>query len=143
MRKAILLILFLTFLLPPLSGCGFQKTKNGGELTIAAFKSGEYFEYAARKYEEIHEGVSINITSYAGDEKDVSKYSQIINTALMSGKGEDIIDVSWISWTTLAEQNKLLDLSSEITFMPEAYYTKVSVRYIRIIGFGHKSNLTA
>ena len=97
----------------------------GGELTIAAFMENRYLEFAAQKYEETHDGVKINITAYAGEERDIAKYSQIINTALMSDKGEDIIDVSYISWVKIADKNKLLDLSNEINLTSDAYYKSV------------------
>ena len=116
---------FLFAALLALSACGAAPANSGAELTIAAFSDSQYLENTARKYEETHNGVNIIITSYAGEEKDVSKYSQIINTALMSGKGEDIIDVSGISWTKLADKVKLLDLTDEIRITPDEYYTSV------------------
>lgn len=122
--KKVILWLFLIALLP-LSGCGTKQAEKEGTLTVAAFMDSEYLRAAAKKYEETHEGVTINITAYAGEEKNLSKYSQIINTALMSGKGEDIIDVSSITWTKLADKNKLLDLGSLINLDSSQYYQNV------------------
>jgi multiple sugar transport system substrate-binding protein len=126
MKKAILLLLVLTLL--PLYGCGAKQTGSNGELTIATLRENEFLKSAAAKYEETHEGAKINIITYweGGDENmDVSKYSQIINTSLMSGRGEDIIDVSSLTWTKLADTNKLLDLNGLLNLDPETYYMSV------------------
>ena len=123
MKKAIIWLFLIALF--PLSGCGTKQAETEGTLTIAAFMDSEFLRVAAKKYEETHEGVTINITTYAGEEKNLSKYSQIINTALMSGKGEDIIDVSSITWTKLADNNKLLDLGSLINLDSSQYYQNV------------------
>jgi len=138
MKKIIMLVLITALL--PLTGCGATtanpsgeltvglETENpsaSGELTIAAFIPNEFLLSAARKYEEANEGVTVNITFYAGEERDVSKYSQIINTALMSGRGEDIIDVSSLTWTKLADKDRLVDLNNLLSFDSEAYYMNI------------------
>ncbi len=129
MKKAIILLLIFSLLALP--GCTEKTTTTGEELTIAAFMDSQFLQFAAKKYEEIHDGVKININTYSTkDEKDVSKYSQIINTALMSGKGEDIIDVSHISWAKLAEKNKLMDLTGAVNLDPAKYYQNVIDAYL-------------
>ena len=140
MKKALLLLLLAA--LGALPGCGANMDMGTGagtgtgeetadiELAIAAFNDSQFLQYAARKFEEMHEGVKIDIAAYAGEEKDASKFSQIINTALMSGRGEDIIDVSNIPWWKLADKNKLLDLDGEINITPEIYYKNVMDAYI-------------
>ncbi|MDR3239534.1 MAG: extracellular solute-binding protein [Clostridiales bacterium] len=125
MKKALLSLLILALLVFPFTGCGAKTAQSNGELTIAAFNDSEFLTSAARQYEEAHEGVTVNITFYAGEEKDVSKYAQIINTALMSGKGEDIMDVSRITWAKLADKNKLLDLNGLIQLDSAQYYQDV------------------
>jgi multiple sugar transport system substrate-binding protein len=130
MKKEIFSFLVFALLIFPLAGCGAKTTQDSGELTIAAFNDSEFLVQAARKYEEAHEGVTIVINAYAGEEKDVSKYSQIINTALMSGKGEDIIDVSSITWTKLADKNKLLDLNDLVELDSAQYYQNVLDAFI-------------
>jgi multiple sugar transport system substrate-binding protein len=88
-------------------------------------------EFAARKYEEKNDGATITINTYADEaERDTAKYSQIINTALMSGKGEDIIDVSTLAWAKLADRNRLLDLNGKIDFAPGAYYQSILDAYL-------------
>ena len=102
----------------------------GGELAVAAFNDSQFLQQAARRYEEMHEGAKISVTYYVGEEKDAYKYSQIINAALMSGRGEDIIDVSCIPWWKLADKDKLFALDGEIGITPEAYYQNVMDAYI-------------
>jgi len=127
-KKIILPLVILASL--ALSGCVANPTKPSNELSIAAFMDSEFLRSAAKKYEDAHDGVTINITFYAGEERDVPKYSQIVNTALMSGKGEDIIDVSTITWTKLAEKEKLLDLNGLVILDSTQYYQNVLDAFI-------------
>ena len=131
--KTIIVIIFLLFTLTQLSACGNRQdqTDAGNELTIATFRENRFLEFAARKFEEINEGVSITINTY-GDETefDTARYSQIINTALMGGGGEDIIDVSVLDWVTLADSNRLLDLKNKIYFSPETHYQSILDAYL-------------
>jgi ABC-type glycerol-3-phosphate transport system substrate-binding protein len=128
-------ILLFTIAITALSGCnieqGGRQASGSGELNIATFFENTYLELAARKYEEINDGVKITINVYATpEERDPVKYSQIINTALMSGGGEDIIDVSNLAWVTLADSNRLLDLNGKIDFASGDYYKSVLDAYL-------------
>ena len=107
-----------------------DKGATSGNLSIACFYDSPYVQYAARKYEEAHEGIDIEITFYADEDKDEPKYSQIINTALMSGLGEDIIDVAHIPWWKLGDKNRLLDLEGKIDISPEIFYKNILDAYI-------------
>ncbi|MCL2060643.1 MAG: ABC transporter substrate-binding protein [Oscillospiraceae bacterium] len=141
----IYLLLLLLLLVAPvalLPGCGTYASANtnvntnadtvatGGELIVASFYDSQFLHAAARKYEETYEGAKVNITIYEGEDKDTFKYSQVINTALMSGLGEDIIDVSRVPWWKLADKNKLLGLDGKINIAPEAYYKNIMDAYI-------------
>ena len=99
-----------------------DKSKISGELNISLFRENEYISLAAKKYEENHAGVKININAYKGSgeratDKTSEKYTQIINTALMSGKADDIIDVSPVSIFRLVDKNMLLDMSEPLKDM--------------------------
>lgn len=131
MKKAILLLIIFTLL--PLYGCGGTKQiEANGDLVIAALRENEFLNAAARKYEEANDGVKVTIIAYwkNGADMDFSKYSQIINTALMSGKGEDIIDVSSLTWTKLADRGKLADLNGLISFDTETYFMNILDAYL-------------
>ena len=107
-----------------------------GELNISLFRENEYFSLAAKKYEEGHAGVIININAYKGSDersadKSSEKYTQIINTAFMSGKADDIVDVSPVSIFRLADKNMLLDMSEPLkdTLNSDNYYMSVINAY--------------
>lgn len=128
MKTFIKVILLLTCVLLVLTGCNPEQEQANGsnELTIATFLENRFLEYAVHKYEEMHEGVTINLDIYTqNSERDIEKYSQIIDTSLMSGGGADIIDVGYINWAALADSNKLLDLNEKIEFSPDAYYLNI------------------
>jgi multiple sugar transport system substrate-binding protein len=126
--KKLMLLLILALL--PLYGCGAKEAEEepGGTLTIATLRGSEFLNDAARRYEEAHDGVTVEITAYWNEndtEMDAAKYSQIVNTALMSGKGEDIIDVSSLTWTKIADKNKLVDLNGLLDLDPQKYHLSV------------------
>ena len=127
---------FTAFILIPIiliiTGCNGNQAQPSGsnELTIATFFESRFLEFAARKFEELNEGVTVTINVYANEEFDIARYSQIINTSLMSGRGEDIIDVSFLNWVNLANRGRLLDLNGKIEFLPGEYYQTVLDAYI-------------
>lgn len=138
MKMSYKTLIVLVLIISILSGCsaGQADSFNGqtninGELTIATFIENSFLEFAARKYEELNEGVTVTIHVYIDEnERDAAKFSQIINTSLMSGRGEDIIDVGYIDWVTLADSNRLLDLNGKIDFTPETHYQSVLDAYL-------------
>ncbi|MDR1664539.1 MAG: extracellular solute-binding protein [Clostridiales bacterium] len=101
-----------------------------GEISVTTIFESEFLTLAARKYEESHSGTKINIVSSYAADRDMEKYSQIINTELMSGGGEDIIDVSRISWDKLADRGALLDLNEFLDLTPEEYHMGVMDAYL-------------
>jgi multiple sugar transport system substrate-binding protein len=103
-----------------------------------------FLSYAARKYEEMNEGVTVVINEYMAattvtaedgtvhgsfDPEGIPKYAQTINTALMSGRAEDIIDVSVLSWVSLADGGYLLDLEEGLALGYEDYYRSITNAY--------------
>ena len=153
---AILFVIF--FLTSMLTGCGVADSKNNssndaratgsqelkqpdesnisGELNISLFRENEYISLAVKKYEESHAGVKININAYKSSnersaDKSSDKYTQIINTALMSGKADDIIDVSPVSIFKLVDNDMLLDISEPLKDMlnNDNYYMSVINAY--------------
>lgn len=155
----VIAILFAVFFLTSMfTGCGAAGNKNNtsndaqsigsqepkppdesstsGELNISLFRENEYISLAAKKYEESHAGVKININAYKGSnersaDKTSEKYTQIINTAFMSGKADDIIDVSPVSIFKLVDKNMLLDISEPLkdTLNNDNYYMSVINAY--------------
>ncbi len=101
-----------------------------GTISIASYLDSGFLNYAAEAFMAINEGVSINIVDYETETRDLDRYSQIINTALMSGGGEDIIDIHPITWTKLADKGKLVDLNGYMSFSPEEYYQTILDAFI-------------
>ena len=88
--------------------------------TLAAFQGGNPFlEHAAQRFMELNDGVTVNIVAYDNRET----YAQIINTALISGGGEDIINLRNLQWQRLADTQRLVDMSGKLTLSPGEFYT--------------------
>ena len=125
MKRYLLTIVLVLICAAALSGCGSPGDYIGGasnELTIATLHDNAFIEEAARRFEYMHDGrYTVNIVVYG----DFASYAQIINTALMSGLGEDIINVSHIPWQRLADAGRLVDLNSKLSFTPGEFYQNI------------------
>ena len=125
MKKNLLIIVLVLMGVIALSGCGSSDDdiySPSNELAIATLHDFPFIEEAARRFEAMHDGrYTVNITVYG----DFTSYAQIINTALMSGMGEDIINVSHIPWQRLADAGMLVDLNSMISFAPGEFYQNI------------------
>lgn len=96
-----------------------------GELTIASLSFtgsvNPLLESAARMFEAQNEGVTIRNVIY----DNWQTYAQIINTALMSGGGEDIISIQNLQWQRLADTGRLVDMNDHIHLRPGEFYQNV------------------
>jgi ABC-type glycerol-3-phosphate transport system substrate-binding protein len=100
----------------------------GSELTVAML--GEYNTYldtAIERYKAVNPDVHIELAGYPWDE---AAFSQSINTAIMSGGGDDIIDVSMLTWQKLADKGKLVDLNEYLAFSDEEFYQNILDAYL-------------
>jgi len=133
-KKLLTRIIGAAILLVAFSGCGTQSaealdydTNASNTLTIAALHVDGFLEVAARRFEEIHDGqYTVNIIPTG----DFTSYTQIVNTALMSGGGEDIIMASNLAWQRLADVGRLVDLNSKMDFPQGKYYQGVMDAFI-------------
>jgi len=125
MKKYLLILVFVLTSATMLSGCDTSDNNNSNEsneITIAILSGNPFIETAAERFEAMYDGqYTINITIY----DDRASYAQIINTALMSGMGEDIIHASNIPWERLADTNNLADLNSILNFAPGEFYQTI------------------
>ncbi|MDR1664540.1 MAG: extracellular solute-binding protein [Clostridiales bacterium] len=134
-KRALLLTAAVCAVWTPFGGAAYANENAAGKtLTISVFVENEVLNAAARKFEESHAGVNVDIVPLFKDsseingmayENDVQRYSQQVNTALISGGGEDIISVGEITWSKLADRGKLADLNEYLTFPEGAYYQNV------------------
>ncbi len=91
-------------------------------LTVSTYFYDEQINFAAKRFQETHEGVTVEVIPFIdidGQWREPEEYSQMINAAIMSGGGEDIIDVSQVTWEKLADKNKLVDLNQYLKLNPE------------------------
>lgn len=111
-------------------------TQLSGELSIAVYQKDEYLDWAAQQYQQSHKDVKININTYIGEneatQKNQDQYMQVLNTAFVSGKGDDIFDVEPISYFKLADKNMLADLEEYLKdqLNEQDYYMSILDAYL-------------
>lgn len=91
------------------------KSKEGKKVvTLSLREPNPYYEAAAKKFKEKYPDIDVQIQSFKqpGDERvDNEKYIKTTNTALLSGKGADIIDASGLPTNKYVNQKLLLNMS--------------------------------
>lgn len=119
------LIVAITMSLTACSGGQAGETKQGQQeqngkkiVVLSVLEADPMYSLAAKKYEEQHPDVDIQIKEYSGgegsnQEGDVEKYVKTTNTELLSGKGADLIalDVSGLSVEKYVDKQLLVNLS--------------------------------
>jgi len=129
MKKFIVILGVLLLTMAAFSACGSNDSPMDGnvenlstELTIATPWASGFLEAAARRFEDMYDGrYTVTIVVY----DDVMTYGQVLNTAIMSGMGEDILDVWGVPWQRIADVGGLLDLNHLISFQSEEFYQGV------------------
>jgi len=132
MKRHLTILSFSLIAITGLSGCNSQvpqlnasdsvDTNISNELTIATLFEDPLIESAARRFEAMYNGrYTVTLVTHG----DFTSYAQIVNTALMSGGGEDIISASQLTWQRLADAGMLVDLNNKINFESGVYYQSV------------------
>ncbi len=129
-------ILLFLFLITMTAGCSNtkqeanQQTALQKDLNISICFDSQFLQLAVKKYQKAHQDVSIHLNPLATD-GDRDQYAQVINTSIMSGKADDIIDVSPLSFWKLADKNMLVDLDEFLgkDLASENYFTDVLDAY--------------
>ena len=134
MKKYLSIITLVLICTVAFSGCGSSETPTGNsgtnasnELTIATLFDDSFLEEAVRRFEYMYDGRYTVTINRVGD---FTSYTQIINTALMSGLGEDIISASHLAWQRLADAGKLVDLNSIIDLPQGEFYQNILDAYL-------------
>ena len=135
--KKCFVFLFSCFMLAAFSGCNAQdipanqtdygEVNTSTELTIAVLHADGFLEAAIQQFEAMYDGRYTVTIVQTGD---FTSYSQIINTALMSGSGEDIIMASQLAWQRLADAGRLVDLNDKIDFPAGEFYQNILDAYL-------------
>ncbi|SCW65643.1 multiple sugar transport system substrate-binding protein [Paenibacillus tianmuensis] len=91
------------------------KSKEGKTVvTVSLKESNPYYEAAAKKFKEKYPDIDVQIQSFKqpGEERvDNEKYIKTTNTALLSGKGADMIEVTGLPVDKYVNQQLLLNMS--------------------------------
>ena len=130
--------------LRPDDGAAATPTEGAFALTVTCFDSmveKSFLETAAQKFEEKHPGINITVESFSsapeiktmeqdgkkmatvqitGDnEQEKTDYVNSVNTALMGGKGADILAMDVLPYMKYAENGQLVDLAPYMDSDPE------------------------
>ncbi|GIO34416.1 MULTISPECIES: ABC transporter substrate-binding protein [Paenibacillus] len=98
------------------SGKEKQTTKEGKTvITLSLQESSPFYEILKKKFEEKYPDIDLQIKSYknAGEQwgqGEYEKYVKTTNTALLSGKGADIIELSGLPLEEYVSKKMLLDM---------------------------------
>ncbi|RED55271.1 carbohydrate ABC transporter substrate-binding protein (CUT1 family) [Cohnella lupini] len=106
------------------------------KLTFATYFLSDKMKSAVKKYEELHPNVEIEqqaTPSYGKDLKEAQnlrdKYVTVSNTAILAGKGPDLIELDILPMETYANRDLLVDLNEMIkessSFRPQDYFANV------------------
>jgi multiple sugar transport system substrate-binding protein len=96
------------------------------EIVISLDAENEYLTRAAEKYMEAHSDVEITL-NIIDTQNNRDKYTQAVSTEIMSGKGADIYDATFLSYFKLADSDMLVDLNDYIgqELNNEKYYSSL------------------
>lgn len=99
-------------------------------VVFATGTSSDDYKLAKQKYEARHPNITIELQSYDGEtEQDSEKYVKTMNTAMLSGKGPDLINLdllpsaAYITKGLLTDLSKIMDNDPE--FKKEDYFNNV------------------
>ncbi|WP_027084528.1 ABC transporter substrate-binding protein [Cohnella panacarvi] len=121
---------------------GEETPPSGGKKTIvfSAFWPDEQYERAAKAYEAEHPGVTIQFQyglsrpfgeegSGEQNDADIEKFTTSTNTAMLSGKGPDLIDLRYLAADDYERHHLLEDLKAKMdgdkTFRNTDYFDNV------------------
>ena len=143
MKNYLMALLLMTCILAAFSGCGSDEvqatdssstgselTSNSDastELTVATPMNDAFLIEAAQRFEAKYDG-RYTVTIVVYDEP--MRYSQMLSTAILGGRGEDVITASWLAWQRLADTGRLLDLNGMVDFPAGVFYQNIMDAYI-------------
>ncbi|EGL19015.1 MULTISPECIES: extracellular solute-binding protein [unclassified Paenibacillus] len=111
------------------------KKSDGGPKTIvfSTFFPDDFFKEAKKKYEAKHPNITIELkyveTDDAHGEENSEKFIKTTNTALLSGKGPDLIEMdllpigNYVNKKLLANMSEMMD--KDPTFKKDQYFTNI------------------
>lgn len=110
------------------SGTGGKKT-----IVFSTFFADERFQAAKKKYEQLHPNIEIKLeyveTDDAHMEAEMEKFITATNTAMLAGKGPDIIQMDQLPTDSYVKRKLLADLSpmmdQDPSFKKEDYFGNI------------------
>lgn len=117
-------------------GAGEEKdSETGGKKTIvfSTFFPDERFQAAKKKYEKLHPNIEIKLEYVQIDdahlEAEMEKYVTATNTAMLAGKGPDLIQMDMLPTDSYVKNKLLADLGTMLdqdpTFKKEEYFMNI------------------
>lgn len=118
------------------SSLGGPKGNNGKEkrkVVFATFRPDARFAEAKTKFEALNPDIEIELqyinSSDSNLEKDLEKFVKTTNTAMLAGKGPDIVELDQLPVEQYVQRGLLVDLETLIerdaTFKRERYFTNI------------------
>ncbi|WP_028609342.1 ABC transporter substrate-binding protein [Paenibacillus harenae] len=120
---------------PPGQGetVGAPSTTEKKTVVFSTFFPDDFFKEAKQKYEALHPNITIELQSIESDDANLEaaleKFVKTTNTALLSGKGPDLIEMDQLPSGDYVAKQLLVNMSELIendpSFKKEQYFTNV------------------
>ncbi|MBT2762116.1 extracellular solute-binding protein [Paenibacillus sp. ISL-20] len=117
------------------AGADEKDSNTGGNKTIvfSTFFLDERFQAAKKKYEKLHPNIEIKLeyveTDDAHMEAEMEKYITTTNTAMLAGKGPDLLQMDLLPTDNYVKHNLLADLGTmmdqDSSLRKEDYFTNI------------------
>ncbi|BBI34298.1 ABC transporter substrate-binding protein [Cohnella abietis] len=120
---------------PPAKGgtVGAPSTTEKKTVVFSTFFPDEFFKEAKKRYETKHPNITIELKSVSTDdaqlEENLEKFVKTTNTAMLSGKGPDLMEMDQLPSGDYIKKHLLTDMSdlmdNDPTFKKDNYFTNV------------------
>ncbi|OPH51181.1 hypothetical protein BC351_35620 [Paenibacillus ferrarius] len=114
-------------------GLGAPSTTEKKTVVFSTFFPSDYFKEAKKKYEAKHPNITIDLRSVETDdahlEENLEKFVKTTGTAMLSGKGPDLIEMDQLSSGDYVKRKMLANLGDimdhDPDFKKEQYFTNI------------------
>ncbi|WP_182914492.1 ABC transporter substrate-binding protein [Paenibacillus sp. 1011MAR3C5] len=114
------------------SGSGISKGEKK-TIVFSTFWKDEKFAEAKKRYEALHPNIEIKLDYIDTDndqvEADLEKFATTVNTAMLAGKGPDLLEMDKLPIDSYVKNGLLIDLETMIerdqTFKRDDYFTNI------------------
>ncbi|MGG4394045.1 ABC transporter substrate-binding protein [Paenibacillus thiaminolyticus] len=142
MKKCIVIMLSLCVFMTACANGGSESKEQTSDdkktITVSVMDPNRFLETAARKFEETHPNIRIEIkesmglesgNNTEGDTQDMNKFIQTVTTEALSGNASDIIAMDLLPLDVFVQKNILVNLydlmAQESSFDKKQYFEKI------------------